>query len=58
MDTASDEQAKLYLRRKSPHQGVLPQIFVDGRFKCLYEEFAHVLETGDLYDYFEIDPEA
>ncbi|KAJ2757773.1 hypothetical protein H4S06_003017 [Coemansia sp. BCRC 34490] len=54
---AADQKAKLYMRRKALGNMSIPQIFVDGEFKGLYEDAFNANEKDELYEWLGLDEE-
>ncbi|KAJ2645389.1 hypothetical protein GGH99_008279 [Coemansia sp. RSA 1285] len=57
MCIAADQKAKLYMRRKALGNMSIPQIFVDGEFKGLYEDAFNANEKDELYEWLGLDEE-
>ncbi|RKP12507.1 hypothetical protein BJ684DRAFT_20964 [Piptocephalis cylindrospora] len=47
-DLAADDEAKSYMRKNNGGVTALPQIFVNGEFRGVYDDFAEAVEADDL----------
>lgn len=48
---AADQEAKKYMRRKALGNMTIPQVYVDGEFKGLYDDAFKANEIGELYEW-------
>lgn len=52
-DVSADEEAKEFMKQTSG-KALVPQIFIDNRFKGGYEEFRNAVEEERLNEFFEL----
>ncbi|KAF9945522.1 SH3 domain-binding glutamic acid-rich-like protein 3, partial [Mortierella alpina] len=55
VDVATSEEAKLRIRRKSGGVTELPQIFTDGEYRGLFEDFEYANESHQLLQFLAFD---